>query len=967
MAKNRFLDFTGLSAFKDKIIEKITSHTSDNNVHISSEEKTNLSNSYSHSQSEHAPTDAEKNTIVGVQKNGTDLEIDESTRKVDIAVPTKLSELENDLGLSGDSVSIIVDSELSETSENPVQNKIIKESLDNKLDKNNPEGTGSLSLNRKNGTVKGDNSVAVGENIVASGIASFAEGKYTQAIGEGAHAEGYYRRGVYLEIVEGQNGYRLLDQNSTFPDNKIPLPNWLNGYYWDAGEESAIELGSYPLRGLSLYSVDDGTTLKATIEKTYTVLNGNNYDLYAIIDTDLSAEITANPDKGYYIYFGKSSGQGSHSEGGGIALGTNSHAEGSATWAAHQAHSEGFMSAAMNTGAHAENIKNAAYGKGSHAEGNFSKALGDYSHTEGVGTVTNSTAQHAQGKYNVKDEENKYAHIVGGGTSDTDRKNIHTLDWDGNAEFAGDVIATKEDGNKVSLLEIAESISNNDTDINIDSELSSESTNPVQNVVIKNALDELRNETIDVLANAKTYADSIGVKVKDELLNGAGDAYDTLSELGDLIDDNQDAIEVLETVALGKADKTHSHVISDITNLQSELDNKASYSHGTHVLYSSASPVMDGTASVGTATTVARSDHKHPTDTSRASVSDLTSHTDNTTSHITSTERTNWDLAKTHADSAHAPSNAQANQNAFSNVKVGSTTVVADTITDTLELVAGSNVTITPDATNDKITISSTDTTYADATTSTSGLMSSADKSKLDTTNVAYGTCSTSATTTAKVVTISGNANWKLVTGSKIVVKFTYTNTASNPTLNVNSTGAKSISFNGSTITTSNLIYAGISGKYMEFTYDGTYYVFTGMAYIPSYLGFGYGTCSTSASTTAKTATLSNYELTTHGMVSVKFTYAVPASATLNINSKGAKSIYHRGSAITAGVINAGDIATFVYSGSYYYLISIDKAIDTTVTSGSVNYVTSGAVYTAINNAVGDINSVLDAINRTEV
>lgn len=130
----------------------------------------------------------------------------------------------------------------------------------------------------------------------------------------------------------------------------------------------------------------------------------------------------------------------------------------------------------------------------------------------------------------------------------------------------------------------------------------------------------------------------------------------------------------------------------------------AASSHGTHVSYSSTAPVMDGTASAGTASTVARSDHKHPTDTSRASQSSLDSHTGNTTSHITSTERTNWNAAKTHADSAHAPSNAEKNQNAFSNVKVGDTTIAADTTTDTLTLV-GSNVTLTPDATNDKVTI----------------------------------------------------------------------------------------------------------------------------------------------------------------------------------------------------------------------------------------------------------------------
>ena len=50
----------------------------------------------------------------------------------------------------------------------------------------------------------------------------------------------------------------------------------------------------------------------------------------------------------------------------------------------------------------------------------------------------------------------------------------------------------------------------------------------------------------------------------------------------------------------------------------------AASSHGTHVSYSTTAPVMDGTASVGSASTVARSDHKHPTDTSRAAASDLT-------------------------------------------------------------------------------------------------------------------------------------------------------------------------------------------------------------------------------------------------------------------------------------------------------------------------------------------------------
>lgn len=47
----------------------------------------------------------------------------------------------------------------------------------------------------------------------------------------------------------------------------------------------------------------------------------------------------------------------------------------------------------------------------------------------------------------------------------------------------------------------------------------------------------------------------------------------------------------------------------------------------------------------------------------------------------------------------------EVNQNAFSNVAVGSTTIAADTTTDTITLVAGDNITLTPDAANDSVTI----------------------------------------------------------------------------------------------------------------------------------------------------------------------------------------------------------------------------------------------------------------------
>lgn len=58
--------------------------------------KSHYDTAYTHSQTTHAPSNAEHNVIVGIQKNGTDISVNTSTRKVNITVPTKTSELTND-------------------------------------------------------------------------------------------------------------------------------------------------------------------------------------------------------------------------------------------------------------------------------------------------------------------------------------------------------------------------------------------------------------------------------------------------------------------------------------------------------------------------------------------------------------------------------------------------------------------------------------------------------------------------------------------------------------------------------------------------------------------------------------------------------------------------------------------------------------------------------------------------------
>ena len=152
-------------------------------------------------------------------------------------------------------------------------------------------------------------------------------------------------------------------------------------------------------------------------------------------------------------------------------------------------------------------------------------------------------------------------------------------------------------------------------------------------------------------------------------------------------------------------------------------------------------------------------------------------------------------------------------------------------------------------------------------------------------------------------------------------------------TLDVNGLGAKPIYISqGIAVemgTQWNSAYSALfiynSTRFTGGCWDFFYGYDSNTTYTPVKLGFGYATCDTAAATSAKTAALSSYTLTTGGIVSVKFTNAVGAGATLNINSKGAKAIYHKGAAIAAGVIEAGDTATFIYS-TRYHLIALDKA-----------------------------------------
>lgn len=86
-----------------------------------------------------------------------------------------------------------------------------------------------------------------------------------------------------------------------------------------------------------------------------------------------------------------------------------------------------------------------------------------------------------------------------------------------------------------------------------------------------------------------------------------------------------------------------------------------------------------------------------------------------------------------------------------------------------------------------------------------------------------YGTCATAASTAAKVVTLAEFDT--LITGVTVHVKMTNSNTVADPTLNVNSTGAKAIKRYGSTAPGTAESTSWIAGAVLSFTYDGTNWV----------------------------------------------------------------------------------------------------------------------------------------------
>ena len=196
---------------------------------------------------------------------------------------------------------------------------------------------------------------------------------------------------------------------------------------------------------------------------------------------------------------------------------------------------------------------------------------------------------------------------------------------------------------------------------------------------------------------------------------------------------------------------------------------------------------------------------------------------------------------------------------------------------------------------------------------------------------ILYAAVDSTSTSTKFTATVDGLT--ELYDGACVMLHNGVVTSAKNFTVNVNGLGAKKCYSSLTNATQETTIF---NANYtLMFVYstaldggNGGWWVYRGIdtntTYTPVKLGFGYGHCTTAAATAAKAVAISGYVLNVGGIVSVLFDNDVQAGATLNVTSKGAKAIYHKGAAIAGGIIKAGDTATFMYS-TQYHLLSIDR------------------------------------------
>ena len=356
-----------------------------------------------------------------------------------------------DKEVSGDG-SITIDDTLSDTSTNPVQNKVVKQAIDNKADKS-LYGDTTINVGRKSGTTVGAYSTAEGYETTANGMASHAEGSnynlsgsvlsdrtvtvvegpyfdpvsvdYTisgsTAHGINSHAEGTqsFAHG-YSSHAEGGSTTASASCSHAEGDSTTASGNCshaegnsttASGSYSHAGgnhtkalHNNEVAYGKYnESNDNTLFSVGDGTSDTARHNAFEITTTGGKLHDKNIATTDLiPTTLPANGGDADTI-------DGLHAS------------DITASFALKSLYSDTTINVGRRAGTKvgdystAEGFSTEAGGTASHAEGGGTRANSQYSHAEGGGTAASGNNSHAEG-HNTTASGN-YSHSEGANTT----------------------------------------------------------------------------------------------------------------------------------------------------------------------------------------------------------------------------------------------------------------------------------------------------------------------------------------------------------------------------------------------------------------------------------------------------------------------------------------------------------------------------------------------------------------------
>jgi len=236
-----------------------------------------------------------------------------------------------------------------------------------------------------------------------------------------------------VEVSQGIVSVVSVKVNRVETSDYVVDPNWIR----------RIIFSTAPVVGSS---IEITYTTDSTLAKAYTF---GNRDPHTTIGAYSCAEGYGSAASGVYSHAegtdSESSGYAAHSEGASTeANGTASHAEGVSTKAnANYAHAEGESTYAYGIASHSEGNHVYANGDYSHAGGHSCQANGEYSFAHGYGCFAYGDSQTVIGRWNIDDNNNTYALIIGNGNAGpsipTVFSNALTVDWSGNVLMDGDV------------------------------------------------------------------------------------------------------------------------------------------------------------------------------------------------------------------------------------------------------------------------------------------------------------------------------------------------------------------------------------------------------------------------------------------------------------------------------------------------------------------------------------------------